>query len=225
MRARRTPDNSGHTSDGHPTTGFSSRRLLAAALLVGVSGWVVVVSSGGPVSVQSIGSAATSTSSVAPTTTPTVVDGTSTTSTSVLTTTTSVVSSTTTTMVGKDPPPPAIKVPDAAAVKAAAQRFCSLSSAYLQQVRLIEISLTNPDRLRELLQAAAPAAKESVAIASKDLQPDAARVSGALGELRDALEAADYQLAKVPPGKAMNLQSPPVQGALNRVEAFARKGC
>lgn len=123
-------------------------------------------------------------------------------------------------------PPTTVAPPiDTAALEAAAKRFCDLSTAYVAQVRDIEMSLTDPTRLRELLSSAVPASAESVPIASKDIKTDVSRVSDSLVELRDALEAASYDIAKLAPEMVSKLQSPAVQGALRNVENFAREGC
>jgi len=87
--------------------------------------------------------------------------------------TTSTSSTPPTTVVGKSPPDATIPVADPAAVAAAARRFCDLSTGYLEQVREIQISLSSPDRVRALLEAAAPAAAESVTIASKEVGSEA----------------------------------------------------
>jgi hypothetical protein len=222
MRARRQVDSGVDANSERLKQGFRIRRVFAGGLLVGVTGWVAVASSGGPVSVLSIGASAP-TSTVASTTT--TSGPTSTTSNSTSTTSTTALSAPSTT-VGKAPPTTVtVPIPDPAAIEAAAQRFCALSAGYLEQVRQIEISMTSPDRLRQLLQAAAPAAAESATLAVKEVQPDVTKVSGALGELRAALEAADYQLAKLPPDMVVKLQSTPVRDAINHVEQFTGKAC
>jgi len=187
-----------------------------------VTTWVVTTNFGGSVSVEAIGASAPS-ATVPPTTT--TADGSTSSSTSLPDTTTTTVGLTPTTAAAKAPPPTASPAPDQAVLEAAAKRFCSLSTDYPQQIRLIQISLTNPARLRELMQVVGPKAAESVTVASKEMQPDAANLSSTLDSFGAALDKADYQLAMLPPDMVMLLQSPPVQGALDRIEDFARKAC
>lgn len=198
-------------------------RTLAAALAVGACAMVVVAGSGKPLSVVSIGAAPAASSTV-----PTTIDppATSTTTTNVATSPTTTLPTTPTTAEVDVPIPPPSTVPDpAVSDAAAAKRFCSLSSAYAGQVRMMEMSLTDPVRLRELLDAAAPAIAESATIASAQVKGDVAALATAISAIRAALETADYELAKLPPDMVMHLHSPPVQDALNGIEIFTGEAC
>jgi cytoskeletal protein RodZ len=103
--------------------------------------------------------------------------------------------------------------------------FCSLAAGYVQDLRQMAVSLTDPPRLRSLAQHASLAIAQSVAGAPPEVKADVAVLATTIPEFTAALEAADYELAKLPPDKAMMLQSPPVMTATSHIDNYVRTTC
>jgi cytoskeletal protein RodZ len=186
--------------------------------------------------------ATTSTSEVAPATTTTALDAPATTITSVAarattaTTATSVASmakvSTTTTSATTTAVPATTSTTPPTSTTAAPvtttvpiPSFCSLATSYVQDLRQTAVSLTNPPQLRILAPHASLAITQSAPLAPPEVKADVAVLATAIPDLAAALDAADYELAKLPPDQAMMLQSPPVMTAINDIDNYVRSTC
>jgi hypothetical protein len=108
---------------------------------------------------------------------------------------------------------------------APAPAFCPLAVAYVQDLRRMSISLTDPPQLRGLAQDASPAIAQSAASAPPEIKADVALLVTTIAAYTGALEKAGYELAKLPPDMVMKLQAPQVQNAINHVDNYARKSC
>lgn len=103
--------------------------------------------------------------------------------------------------------------------------FCPLAVAYVQDLRRMSISLTDPSQLRRLTQHASPAIAQSAASAPPEVKADVALLVTTIADYAAALEKAGYELAKLPPDMVTKLQTPPVQNAINHVDSYVRKAC
>jgi hypothetical protein len=117
---------------------------------------------------------------------------------------------------------PTTTVPVTTTVAPAA--FCPLAVAYVQDPRNRTLSMTDPPKLRGLVQHASPAMAQSAAAAPPEVKADVALLVTAIAQYSEALETAGYEeLAKLPPDMVMKLQSPQVMAAINHVDMYVRK--
>jgi hypothetical protein len=169
----------------------------------------------------------TSVAAPAPTTTATTARATTTTSVAsmakVATTTTSPTTTAVPATTSTAPPTSTTAAPVTTTVPI--QSFCSLATSYVQDLRQMAVSLTNPPQLRILAPHASRAITQSAPLAPPEVKADVAVLATAIPDLAAALDAADYELAKLPPDKAMMLQSPPVMTAINDIDNYVRSTC
>ena len=212
-------------------TGVTRRANMAAVPLA--------VDAGATTTTSEAPAPTTTTALEAPATTVTPVTAPATTTTAVaarVTTTTSVASlanvSTTTTSptttavpatTSTTPPTSTTAVPVTTTVPIPS--FCSLAAGYVQDLRHMAVSLTDPPQLRLLAPRAALAITQSAPLAPPEVKADVTVLATAIPDLAAALEAADYELAKLPPDKAMMLQSPPVMTAIAGIDKYVRSTC
>ncbi len=103
--------------------------------------------------------------------------------------------------------------------------FCPLAVAYVQDLRRMAISLTDPPQLRGLVQHASPAIAESAPSAPPEVKADVALLVSTVAEYTTALEKAGYELSKLSPDMVMKLQTPQVQNAISHVDSYVRRAC
>jgi len=89
----------------------------------------------------------------------------------------------------------------------------------------MSISLTDPRKLRALVEEAAPAFTQALPTAQADVGPDVSLLTSTIADYRSALESAGYDITKLQPDLVSKLQSPLVVGATIRLEGWAKKAC
>ncbi|MGH9277086.1 MAG: hypothetical protein ACRD12_03110 [Acidimicrobiales bacterium] len=87
------------------------------------------------------------------------------------------------------------------------------------------VSLTDPTVLRTLVEDATGVAGQLKASAPGGARAAVESLSTTLAALRSALDAADYELAKLPPNLVTRMQSPVVADAISALEAAVAKAC
>jgi hypothetical protein len=106
-----------------------------------------------------------------------------------------------------------------------APAFCPIAVGYVQDLRRMAITMSDPPQLRGLVQHASPAMAQSAASAPPEIRADVALLVSTIADYAAALDKAGYELAKLPPDMVMKLQTPPVQDAINHVDSYVRKAC
>ncbi|MGH9223273.1 MAG: hypothetical protein ACRD2W_05715 [Acidimicrobiales bacterium] len=103
--------------------------------------------------------------------------------------------------------------------------FCDTARSLVDALRRISVSLTDPDGLRSLMDLAVPRSAASADASPSAMRADTDGLRAMLASLRAALEAADYQLAKLPPEFVVKLQSPETLNLIVRFETSVAKSC
>lgn len=110
-------------------------------------------------------------------------------------------------------------------VTATVPAFCPLAVGYVQDLRRMAVSMTDPPQLRGLVQHASPAIARSAAAAPPEIKADVAVLVSTMAEFTVAFDKAGYELAKVSPDMVTKLDTPEVQVALSHVDNYVRKTC
>lgn len=108
---------------------------------------------------------------------------------------------------------------------AATPAFCPAARAYVNNLPLIQTSLTNPSTLPSLLLSVAPGIGASISSAPADVQADMGTLNKAIGDFQTALGTASNQLSKLPPQQAISLQSPTVSQAIAHLLRYINTTC
>lgn len=103
--------------------------------------------------------------------------------------------------------------------------FCDLLNTYIEQVRRITISLTDPAAVGPLHNSAMPAVAQSESLAIGRATQDVASVKTALADLKAGFEGAGYDVAKLPAGLLLRLQTPDFMASFARLDAMAKGAC
>lgn len=102
--------------------------------------------------------------------------------------------------------------------------LCGVLADYLARLRVVSISLTAPNDLREALDKL-PELAQAADAAPADLRTDARGLANAVDRVRAGLAGAGFDLRRAGPDVVVGLQSPEVATSLARVEAWISKAC
>lgn len=106
-----------------------------------------------------------------------------------------------------------------------APSVCETLRAFLDDVRRISVSLTDPPNLQPALQRAISSLAESQDLSSHVSGPDIKVLRGVLADLKSGLDAAGYDFAKLPPATASALMSPQFTATFGRLQALVSGAC
>ena len=95
---------------------------------------------------------------------------------------------------------------------------------YVDRLRRLSISLTDPQKARGLL-AEVSATARVVTAAPAEVQKDLSTVAAAVDATRTDLEAAGYAPGNVRPDVLRRLTSPELLTAISRIEGWAASAC
>ena len=122
---------------------------------------------------------------------------------------------------GSPDAPPAS--PDAEPANPDDERFCTLARAYVESM-----SRTAPEDAQgfgEGLREARSIILEMQEVAPPEIVDDLLRLTGVLSVVVPALEAVDFDLARVPPDVLRLLQDPEFQASATRLQAYTEDAC
>lgn len=118
-----------------------------------------------------------------------------------------------------EPAPP----PDAEPANPDDERFCALARTYVESM-----SRTAPEDAQgfgEGLRDARSMVLEMQEVAPPEIVDDLVRIIGVLSVVVPALEAADFDLTRVPPDVLRLLQDPEFQASAARLQAYTEDAC
>jgi FAD/FMN-containing dehydrogenase len=104
-------------------------------------------------------------------------------------------------------------------------KFCGLITDYSQRLAGLSQASSSPAQVRQLAQQVGTAIESAIAVAPADIKSDATVVAGAAKDYLAALEAAGYDLAKVPPEAAQRFEAPDVTVSATSLRAYASNVC
>jgi hypothetical protein len=103
--------------------------------------------------------------------------------------------------------------------------FCPAVRAFVDNLPVIQVSLSDPNKLPALLNSAAAGVTVSLTAAPMAVQTDIATLTKAIGDFQAAMGAANNQLPKLSPKQAVSLQSPTVEQTISRLVNYVNTTC
>jgi FAD/FMN-containing dehydrogenase len=105
------------------------------------------------------------------------------------------------------------------------EKFCGLIRDYSDRLASLSQASSSPAQVRQLAQDVGTAIESAIAVAPADIKSDATVVAGAAKDYLAALEAAGYDLAKLPPDAAQRFEAPDVSVSATSLRAYAASVC
>jgi len=104
-------------------------------------------------------------------------------------------------------------------------KFCALIKDYSARLAGLSQASSSPAQVRQLAQDVGKAIASATAVAPADIKADTTVVAGAANDYLAALEAAGYDLAKLPPDAAQRFQAPDVTASATSLRGYASSVC
>ncbi len=101
---------------------------------------------------------------------------------------------------------------------------CTAATTYVDRLRRLSISLTDPQKTRSLVPGVSATSRE-VAGAPAEVRTELAGVAAAIDAAKGDLEEAGYAPDKLRPEVLTRLTGPEVVMGISRIEAWAKTGC
>ena len=105
------------------------------------------------------------------------------------------------------------------------QDYCDSARGYLDGVRQIAVSLTDPVKLQTLVGSATSAVAQSLPIAPTPALSDVTYLSSVLTAFSGALQVGSYDITRVPQDQLTKFQSPQMLDTLARIQTYLAKAC
>ena len=103
--------------------------------------------------------------------------------------------------------------------------FCEFALTFNGRYAQISPSLADPQQLRAAFEQAAKAIDDAEQIAPAEVRPDVRVLATQFRDLVVILQQANYDFSKVPQASIQRLQSPEVQAAGQRLDAYVKQNC
>ncbi|HVM01542.1 MAG TPA: hypothetical protein VM263_02645 [Acidimicrobiales bacterium] len=103
--------------------------------------------------------------------------------------------------------------------------FCDFVRGFTERFGRIDLSLTDPARFRAAMEEASTSIRDAQASAPEAVRADVATLNTYFQRFLGALQQANFDLSRLPPGSLQQLQAPEFAAASARLDAYARDNC
>ena len=103
--------------------------------------------------------------------------------------------------------------------------FCDFLGSFNDRFGRIDLGLTEPARFRAAMEEAATSIRDAQASAPDAIRADVATLNTYFQRFLSALQQANFDFTRLPPGSLQQLQAPEFAAASARLDAYARDNC
>lgn len=118
-----------------------------------------------------------------------------------------------------------VTLPPTTAGSASRDPFCNSLNTYNDRFKSADLGLTEPQKLRGVMQEASAAIADAEGKAPEAIRPDVAVLSRGFQQFVSILEQANYDLTKLTVAQVQQLQTPEFTAAGERVDTYLREHC